>query len=165
MAYKLDGNCITECPINYESKDLYGDKNICSLIVTKSNCSNYNCTSNGKCSEAQGSFICVCNTGFYGEKCEYDQINFDRMKGSLTENIKSIRNIDSNMPLTKQQLDEINKISNLIKSVPELATDEINKIISTIVYNQLLSMLNGSLLFQNYTFSLVDSSLEIKNAL
>ena len=66
IIYKLDGKCISKCPSHYESKDLYGDKNICSLIILNNTCSNSNnCENDGICNKELGSIKCLCKDGFY----------------------------------------------------------------------------------------------------
>ena len=166
MIYKLDGNCIDKCPPEYESKDLYGEKNICSLIMSITDCSNFDkCENDGECSQELGSPICKCKYGFYGKKCEYNQTTLENMRMSLNTNIDSISTIDPLIPLSDQQLTEITNISNLINNIPQLATDKLNKSIANIVFRQIQSMLDGSIPYRDYAFSIADSSLEVKNAL
>jgi hypothetical protein len=165
MIYKLDGKCVSECPVEYESKDLFGDKNICSLIIPTSDCSTVDCENDGACTQKYGTPICLCKEGFYGESCEYDQSALNMMKEYLNTNIQSINNINLLLPLTIQQQNEIYSISNVIKSIPELATDKLNDSIASIVYQQIQYMITEELPFQNYTFTIADYSLGIKNAL
>ena len=87
------------------------------------------------------------------------------LKESLDNNIKSIERINPLIPLSEQSLYELNNISNLIKSVPELATEALNAKIANIVHQQIESMTSGLFPFQDYIFSMADASLEIKNAL
>ena len=164
MIYKLDGNCISQCPAGYESKDLYGEKNICSLIISNLDCSSFECE-NGICNQEFGSFVCKCKDGFYGEKCNYDQSAFNTMKESFNTNIESINNINLLNPLAEEQLIEIYNVSNLIKSVSELATDKLNESIASVVYKQIQYMTAGIIPFQNYTFTIADYSVGINNAL
>ena len=79
MIYKLDGRCISQCPPEYESKVLYGDKNICSLIISHSDCYNLNCSNDVTCSQELGSPNCKCKEGFYGKNCDYDQYALENM--------------------------------------------------------------------------------------
>ncbi len=87
------------------------------------------------------------------------------MKESLNANLESINKLNPFIPLLEEQLIEIYNISNLIKSLPELATHKLNENITSIVFEQLQLMISEKLTFQNYTFFIVDSILEIKNAL
>ena len=161
----MDGKCISQCPPEYESKNLYGDKNICSLITSNSNCSNVNCHNDGTCTQELGSPICKCKEGFYGERCDYDQSSLEIMKESLNTNIDTINTINPLIPISDQSLIAINNISSLTKNIPELVTDQLNEIITNIVNQQLQSMISGLLTFQSYAFSIADFSLEIKNKL
>ena len=166
MVYKLDGKCMSECPLDYESKDLYGDTNICSLIISKPNCSDLNiCKNEGTCSIEIGSQVCNCKDGFYGQKCEYDQIALQNIKISLNTNMNSINEIDPRVVLSDENLIEIYTIGNLIKSIPELATKQLNDSITNIMYRQIQSIIDKNIPFQNYTFYLADLSLGIKNAM
>ena len=66
--------------------------------------------------------------------CEYDQTALENMRLSLNTNIELINKINPLDPLSDQQLSELNSISNLIKSIPELVTDKLNGIITSIAY-------------------------------
>ena len=87
------------------------------------------------------------------------------MRLSINTNIESINNINPLIPLSEEQLIDIYNINNLIKNVPELATDKLYDAIASIVFQQIQSMISGELTFQNYIFSIADASLGVKNAL
>ena len=67
------------------------------------------------------------------------------MKASLNTKIDFINRIEPSVTLSGQQLTEIYTISNLIKNIPELATNSLNDIISNIAYQQVQSIFKRTL--------------------
>ena len=139
--------------------------NICSFTTTKSDCLNTKCENDGLCSEEQGSPICKCNNDFYGQYCQYDTTAYESMKASLNTKLDSLTKFDPSTAFSSQQLNEIHTISNLIKNIPELATKSLNDRITNLAYQQIQSIIKGTISFQNYTFLLMDLSLGIQNSM
>mgnify|MGYP000635640335 CR=1 FL=1 len=121
------------------------------------------CLNNGLCNANNDIFECKCSDGFHGNKCQFIEYDYSKLKNLIDSKTEIVANINSSVALTNDELNEIYVIANLIEGAPELLTDRLNESLNSLVIDQILNMKSDNDLFQNYIYPLADSALKVNS--
>lgn len=114
----LEGKCITNCPISYDSM-VFNKDTICRFLLKDNECLNNSCFNSGICNiKDYGILKCSCKEDYYGKLCEFDQNYFITSKNKYHKII-----VDANLK-DILSLEESKEISKIINDIPEVNDSE-----------------------------------------
>ena len=173
--FNLDGVCVESCPIEYTAINFKGINNLCSSILNESQCVDY-CYNEGQCNinKERYKIDCKCKSLYYGNRCQFNKLEINN---KLEEVKKLINNLNvehtNNKKLSNKFINDIDIISSIIKTSPNIFNNEKNSIISDMIIdklskisiNQLIGMNSKIIDKDKYIYDVIDDTISTINLL